>query len=448
MSELIGNAGLTGIVLIDIGIGIIFAILTFSLIASALQEAFAGVLNYRGEHLRKGILRLIDGTHKPQNKGDSLKTLGRAVLDHAAIRGLKGPKNWVQWFLYNFLILGDGAKDEDRMPSSIPRNTFAKALVESLVDHKKVLEAAVAEGGARLDEKRDTIEKVIDGLAISNRLKARLKAIVDVDFSELAEDVTDAIDETLDAAQQAALAARRKAVAAVNAEIAALEDELAQWFDDTMDRVTGWYVRRAKTMLFAIGFVMASAIGFDIIGYGQQLARDEALRSSIVAEASVAVATGKVGSFEINTGNLNDRAQAARDKKNAGLELTEEDQRALDAVAAFSAKNDPDPDNISPEEAEAAKKTLSAAVDVVNSTAADAINTINQTFAERGVTLSTPIWTLWGDWIAVIQLLLSAGIIGLGCTLGGQFWFDLLKTFLKVRAGASGLTTDREKRTA
>ena len=444
MSELIGNAGLTGIVLIDIGIGVIFAILTFSLIASALQEAFAGILNYRGEHLRKGILRLIDGTHKPQKKGDSLKTLGRAVLDHAAIRGLKGPKNWVQWFLYNFLILGDGAKDEDRMPSSIPRNTFAKALVESLVEYKKELEAKVAAGGARLDEKRNTIDKVIDGLAISDRLKARLKAIVNVDFSELAEDVTGVMDETLDAAQQAAIEARRKAITAVNAEIAALEDELAQWFDDTMDRVTGWYVRRAKSMLFAIGFVMAAAIGFDIIGYGQQLARDEALRKAIVAEAQVTGETGTIGAFSVDAETLQSTALAARQKP-ANMRTAVE-KRALAAVEEFDL--DKNPETFTEEEADAAAKSLRGVMDALKATANDGVITINKTFVEKGATLTTPIWEhpvfSAGFW----QLLASALIIGLGCTLGGQFWFDLLKTFLKVRAGASGLTTDREKQTA
>ena len=33
------------------------------------------------------------------------------------------------------------------------------------------------------------------------------------------------------------------------------------WFDATMDRVTGWYVRRAKWVLFLMGFLMAAALG-------------------------------------------------------------------------------------------------------------------------------------------------------------------------------------------
>ena len=435
MSELVGNAGLTGIILIDIGIGVIFAILTFSLIASALHEAIAAVLNYRGEHLRKGILRLIDGSAAPQPDGQ-LSSLGRALLDHATIRGLKGPKNTVQWILQKLFIWGDGGRDEERMPSSIPQATFARALIETLVARKAELEDRTAGAAQKIDEKLDTIDKVIDTLALDARLKARLNAIVgQVDFTDMAEALTTTIDGTLNET-------KRQAAEALNKALIEIEADLALWFDEAMDRVTGWYVRRAKSMLFAIGFVMTAALGFDLIGYGKQLAKDDALRSAILAQANVTITTGQVGDFSLKQQDLNTKAAIAREKTTAGKTLDEEETRALAAAKLFNKDTNP---KISDYEAKLAEATLRAAIDAVNEDAANAISTINATFADRGVTLDQPIWRLWGEWWAFGQLLLSALIIGLGCTMGGQFWFDLLKSVMKVRAGASGLNSDLQR---
>ncbi|MEM1299267.1 MAG: hypothetical protein AAGH68_08285 [Pseudomonadota bacterium] len=424
MSELIGNAGLTGIFLIDIGVGLIFAVLTFSLIATALQEAIAGLLNYRGEHLRTGIIRLVadDG-------------FGRQLLEHPAIRGLKGPKNLVQRVLQPLFIWTGGARDPERMPSSIPKDTFARALMESLIARKNGLEEKLYGAAHRIDAATATAETVIDNLAIDKRLRERLKQIVSqVDFTELAEGLTATVDGTIDKA-------RRATAKAVQETIAQLETELARWFDDSMDRVTGWYVRRAKTMLFAIGFVMVAGTGFDIIGYGKQLAQDDALRSAILAEAKATASTGTVGAFSVDADTINTTALKAREKQAQDLALTEAEERAIATVEQFGA----DKENLTPEEAEAAAEALRGVMDALKTTANDGVITINQTFAERGVALTQPIWVIWKDLWALAQLLLSALIIGLGCTMGGQFWFDLLKSVLKVRAGASGLNTDLEK---
>ena len=428
MSELIGNAGLTGVFLIDIGVGLIFAVLTFSLIATALQEAVAGLLNYRGEHLRTGIIRLVadDG-------------FGRQLLEHPAIRGLKGPKNLVQRVLQPLFIWTGGARDPERMPSSIPRDTFARALMESLIARKNGLEEKLYGAAHKIDTAAATAEALIDNLAIDQRLRERLKQIVSqVDFTDLAEGLTATVDGKIDEV-------RRATAEAVQEAIAQLETELARWFDDSMDRVTGWYVRRAKTMLFAIGFVMVAGTGFDIIGYGKQLAQDDALRSAILAEAKATASTGSVGAFSVDADTINSTALNARQKRKQGLALTETEERALAAISEFNAEADTDPENLSPGEAEAAAKALRGVMDALKTTADDGVITINQTFAERGVALSRPIWVIWNDGWALAQLLLSALIVGLGCTMGGQFWFDLLKSVLKVRAGASGLNTDLEK---
>ena len=414
MEALLGNVGLTGIVLIDIGIGVIFAILTFSLIASALQEAIAGLLNYRGEHLRRGILRLIRQAE-----------IGKLVLNHPLIAGLKGPKNMVQKLAQILFMWGDAAQDTDRMPSSIPKASFARALLESLVSRRDELMAQIGDVSDQAQRAADLLGLEIDKLALDNRLKQRLKEIVsEIDFEPLKDRLADKVD-----------AAEAAAKARIETACDQIETELAAWFDNAMDRVTGWYVRRAKTMLFILGFIMAAAVNFDLIGYGQQLARDDALRSAVVARAQAAVASGEVGSFQIDPGKVSDIARAAKD----AAEPTEEQRTAERAMAYFDLNENGEIDQ---NEARTADQVLRAAYAVVREDTAEAIQTIREEFGDGGGTIGASF--LAADLRSQIRMLLSWLILGLGCTLGGQFWFDLLKTFLRVRAGASGLNSDLE----
>ncbi len=57
------------------------------------------------------------------------------------------------------------------------------------------------------------------------------------------------------------------------------------WYDQAMDRVSGWYKRRTQMVLFAIAFVSASLLNVDTVNISRTLARDSALRASIVAMA-------------------------------------------------------------------------------------------------------------------------------------------------------------------
>src|SRR5205085_7068032 len=48
----------------------------------------------------------------------------------------------------------------------------------------------------------------------------------------------------------------------------------ARWFEDQMDRVTGWYKRDSKTILFVIGAIIVVAMNVDTIAVASILWRD------------------------------------------------------------------------------------------------------------------------------------------------------------------------------
>lgn len=72
---------------------------------------------------------------------------------------------------------------------------------------------------------------------------------------------------------------------------AALED----WYDGTMDRVSGWYARRTDRILALIGFGAAVFFNVDAITVAQHLISDKALRMAAVSSAMTIVSAGPSG---------------------------------------------------------------------------------------------------------------------------------------------------------
>src|SRR4029079_8497853 len=56
-------------------------------------------------------------------------------------------------------------------------------------------------------------------------------------------------------------------------------------FDSSMDRLSGWYKRRAQKTAFFIGIAVVIFLNSDTVLLAQQLWRDPSLRVSLVAQA-------------------------------------------------------------------------------------------------------------------------------------------------------------------
>lgn len=61
------------------------------------------------------------------------------------------------------------------------------------------------------------------------------------------------------------------------------------WFNDSMERVAGWYKRRSHLLIFGIGMIIALVINGDSITIANDLANDKPLRDSLVAASQTYV---------------------------------------------------------------------------------------------------------------------------------------------------------------
>ena len=71
------------------------------------------------------------------------------------------------------------------------------------------------------------------------------------------------------------------------------------WYDAMMDRVAGWYKRRTAVLMLGLGIAIAAVLNADTINIANALARDGALRSSMVSAAISACASSRRPSCQV-----------------------------------------------------------------------------------------------------------------------------------------------------
>jgi hypothetical protein len=64
-----------------------------------------------------------------------------------------------------------------------------------------------------------------------------------------------------------------------------LKKMLATWFDDYMDRASGWFKLQQRTKLYVFGFIVAIALNADSLHLIKMISLDDALRTNLVEAA-------------------------------------------------------------------------------------------------------------------------------------------------------------------
>ena len=65
-----------------------------------------------------------------------------------------------------------------------------------------------------------------------------------------------------------------------------------EWFDDSMERVSGWYRRKVTVILTVIATILVIALNADTIRLGQNLWNDQSVRKAVIANAGATVEQG------------------------------------------------------------------------------------------------------------------------------------------------------------
>ena len=65
-------------------------------------------------------------------------------------------------------------------------------------------------------------------------------------------------------------------------DMEAFSKKIQNWFNDTMERVSGWYKRQVQTILFIIGLLMAIIFNIDVVQITEKLSKDKDARDKMV----------------------------------------------------------------------------------------------------------------------------------------------------------------------
>lgn len=205
---------------LDLATGLIFCFLTVSLATGTIVEAIASLVALRARTLRRGVGQLVNDT------GYSM--LAKEIYAHAAVN----PR-------------GDGTDDSisawnRKNPAYIDRQLFGQAMLD-------ILQISSAVANAANDPNAPLGKPTVADLktAVSGVLAAHPDA-------QLQKFLHGIIERSLGDPDK-------------------IKAELVAWFDNAMDRVSGWYKRKTQVISILVGFVLAAGLNIDAIEVAKAL---------------------------------------------------------------------------------------------------------------------------------------------------------------------------------
>lgn len=307
--------------ILDVAIGMIFVYLLLSLLCSAANELIELVLKKRAKNLEAGLTELLE------NPADA-KALVSRIYSHPLI---------------NCLFEGPFKSGGRKLPSYIPATSFALALMDlvprissnAAAGGTNVSGAGAANdaaGGAASVAHNKADVPALSGAAnatASPTKTASPQVVVNVRGGAAAADepatetaapaaavAPDPVQGLRDALQDFPFTKVRDAlvplVDAAGQDAAKARQNIEEWFNSSMDRISGWYKRRAQVAIFVIGMVVAVWLNADTIRIVKALSSDKDLRAVLVAQAE-AYATENAKSAGGGGGNTNRGSNAGAD---------------------------------------------------------------------------------------------------------------------------------------
>jgi hypothetical protein len=328
------------IAVLDVLVGLCFVFGLFSLLVSAATEVLMTLWAQRARTLVQAIRGLLPGDDLMRMLVQHPLVQGLGAAEHDSTSGGFISKLWQK---LSTVALSDGKRAD--FPSYLPSGVFADSLLNLL-----------RSGGLRKGE--------------VGRDDAMAALIEDVQRPELRTTLQALHDSALDTGIPFRL-------------------RLQQWFDDTMERASGWYKRLAHMVLFLVGFIMAVWLNVDALHIAGVLSVNGDLRKTIATKAADFASTQIAKGASMTTAPLAsspDGSPASAADLNARLEV--QMQAYNTAVSNLDALGLP----------------------------------LRWGKNEKLYVLANPLGAVFG-WL----------LSGLAAAMGANFWFSMLGGLLKMR---------------
>jgi hypothetical protein len=213
---------------IEVLIGVFFLYLILSLIVSAINEGLAGLFGRRSTYLEKGIRSLLGAA------------LTGRFFEHNLIRGLRNEAARLPF---------------NRKPSYVSASTFTETVLDFVREAQPPSGEAPAANPPSVPSDDVVLKDLRERLQTGTVAEAPILRDALQIFSGAAKDLED------------------------------FKKRVDAWYEEAMNRVSGWYKRYTSLMLFLIGIVLVSVVNADTINVADTLWRDAAVRTAVVEQA-------------------------------------------------------------------------------------------------------------------------------------------------------------------
>ena len=368
--------------MLDVAIGLVFVYLLLSLICSSLHEGLESLLRNRANDLEAGI-RILLGDPRPP-----------------------GWKSWLPWakslksgtitaVFYRHPLIRCLFRDEKDLPTYIPARNFSLALLDLLAPDQTLVQNA-------------TVQSAIAGTGEAGGSPSTISAV----------SITAAVNEIPVPENLRRSIAALIAAAAGDAERA--RQNIEGWFNNTMDRASGWYKHRTQYFLFAIGFLITVLLNADSLQMFQSLMHSQNL-AAVVASAE-RFSAGTPLAQTNNQQTLSDSLDALQSLDlGIGWVLPDSAQTCIEQER----------NNKLPPDRQKRDSGVFAADGIAIPTGKILPQFLGVT---KGCAYDSALhpfqWSLYLLWVHLIGWVITSAAIA----LGAPFWFDTLNRFIVVRS--------------
>ncbi len=254
--------------ILEVAIGLVMVYLVLSLLCTTVTDWITRIFALRTKTLQDGIYELINND----------KNLNAKILHNPFLRGLS-PKDakinwWDSWHLWKWYPF----KKTNYGPSEIPPDTFAQIILDTVMNAEKKSGSGYAAIISASSSEQDKNDAQGRSMAL---LKASRVTVQNLEQNIKTLDIKNDNKVVL----QAFLAAAKTKAANWDGVVKEFRASLAKWFDDSQQRVTGWYKRKTQVIVLCLALALCFGMNVDTVGIANNFYSNPELRSVVVAAA-------------------------------------------------------------------------------------------------------------------------------------------------------------------
>ncbi len=287
--------------LIELIIGLILIYFLFSLLTSGVNELAEHFLHRRAKYLESGIVDLlgpwaarffrhplIQALHPEKGRPTPIPPAGAPRPNPPKF----GP-SYIPSRTFSMTLLSLVADASTQLKADIPVHARGETLQIQLVSDLGF--PATGQFKARIDSELFQVAAAganlwsataaVDGTAASEHMAGAevVRARSDPpSSSDLLADLNGNLESIPDEKLRESV---RTFLTNANQDLEKWRVDLERWFDDKMDRVSGWYKRKTKVLLLIWGLVIVGAFNADTIVFARALYTDSTLRATVATAA-------------------------------------------------------------------------------------------------------------------------------------------------------------------